>query len=139
MVEKYAELTRTAGDVFDLFTKKKIEPKEQDTSPPKQNPLDPNYTSPFLEMAKKYQEGGMSAVKHEFETGSIIKKLNQLRKVTQDCYSPTTLKSNIELVDSYDDEQLRQFVFKTDESNWLTKPTFFRAVLLVAMKRWMNK
>lgn len=142
--DEAAKLYSNGGDVINMFTRKKI---NTDTEEPSEEPdekfdlereLQKAEKSPFAQLARKHKEKGMKGVKKEIQTKSVGNKLEKLRKITQDRINITTLQNNINIVNEYDDEQLRHYIFKTDEKKWMEKPTFFYAVFIVAKKRWKS-
>jgi hypothetical protein len=70
------------------------------------------------------------------ESGRINEKVAEISKATQGHFTLVALESALNIVRGYENDDLRKWLFESDSSQWLKKPSFFKALSIIAKERF---
>jgi hypothetical protein len=70
------------------------------------------------------------------ESGRINEKVAEISKATQGHFTLAALESALSIVREYEDDDVRKWLFESNPSQWLKKPSFFKALTIIAKERF---
>ena len=70
------------------------------------------------------------------ESGRIKEKIAEIFKATHGHFTLAALEGALNIVREYEDDDVRKWLFESNPSQWLKKPSFFKALAVVAKERF---